>query len=74
MMQWMKSSACAGCFMISVLLWNAPSPAETGIRAYGELDPAFGKGGMVGIDFGGGDGEAHGMALQDDGLIVLAGS
>jgi uncharacterized delta-60 repeat protein len=41
---------------------------------YGDLDLSFGQTGMVGIDFGGGDGEVFGLGLQRDGRIVLVGS
>jgi uncharacterized delta-60 repeat protein len=74
MKKFMKISTVAGFFMAPLLAWSAVAHAATTTRAAGELDPTFGTGGMVGIDFGGGDGEAFGMALQRDGRIVLAGS
>src|SRR5690349_2739282 len=49
-------------------------PALALLLSFGDLDPSFGNQGLVSIDFGGGDGEAQGMAQQKDGRIVLVGS
>src|SRR5512144_1533228 len=45
-------------------------------EAEGTLDPTFGNGGLVTIDFDGGTGGDHaeGIALQADGRIVIAGT
>lgn len=40
----------------------------------GDLDPAFGKGGSTITDFGTRSDTAHGVALQPDGKIVVAGT
>ncbi len=40
----------------------------------GRLDTTFGNVGRVTTDFDGGDDQAHGLAVQADGKIVLAGS
>jgi uncharacterized delta-60 repeat protein len=61
-------------FAVLFLPANASTQAHPTARAYGDLDPAFGNGGMVSLDVGGGEGEVFGMALQRDGRIVLAGS
>jgi uncharacterized delta-60 repeat protein len=42
-------------------------------NADGSLDSSFGSGGVVTTDFGGIEG-AHGLALQDDGSIVVVGT
>jgi uncharacterized delta-60 repeat protein len=42
------------------------------LSSNGSLDPSFGAGGKVTVDFGGAD-IAFGMALQPDGSVVLAG-
>jgi uncharacterized delta-60 repeat protein len=42
-------------------------------NANGELDPTFGAGGKVTIDFFGGDDQAYALAIQPDGRIILAG-
>ena len=39
----------------------------------GALDPAFGDGGRLTIDFGGGDNKLHGLVVQPDGKLVLTG-
>lgn len=41
--------------------------------ADGTLDPSFGVGGVVVTDFGADDAEAYGVAIQQDGKIVVAG-
>lgn len=41
--------------------------------ASGDLDTTFGNGGKVVTDFGGADDEAHVIAIQPDGKIILAG-
>ena len=41
--------------------------------ADGSLDTAFGTGGVVRTDFAGGADDAHGVAIQADGKIVVAG-
>src|SRR4029077_6628971 len=41
--------------------------------ADGSLDTGFGTGGMVRTDFAGGADYAHGVAIQGDGKIVVAG-
>ncbi|WP_218109981.1 delta-60 repeat domain-containing protein [Oligoflexus tunisiensis] len=70
-----KFVSVAALLVVALLVdWGAGIQADPTVRAAGELDPAFGTGGMVGMDFGGGDGEVFGMALQRDGRIVLAGS
>ncbi|MFN3653039.1 MAG: hypothetical protein ACK47B_25955 [Armatimonadota bacterium] len=43
-------------------------------EADGSLDPSFGDGGRVVTDLRGGADRAYGMALQADGMIVVAGS
>ncbi|MFC5662086.1 calcium-binding protein [Kitasatospora misakiensis] len=43
------------------------------LAAPGDLDPTFGTGGRVTTDFGGGSDEAHGVVVQADGKIVVAG-
>jgi uncharacterized delta-60 repeat protein len=40
----------------------------------GALDPSFGTGGLVTVDFGGGYDAGQGLAVQADGKIVLAGT
>ena len=40
----------------------------------GQLDPTFGGTGRVTVDFGGLGAEAHGIAVQPDGRLVIAGS
>ncbi|MGW4896970.1 calcium-binding protein [Kitasatospora sp. NPDC004240] len=45
----------------------------TAFAAPGDLDPAFGTGGRVTTDFGGGADEARGVVVQADGKIVVAG-
>jgi len=42
--------------------------------ADGLLDPSFGTGGMVEVDFGGASDSAVGIAIQADGKIVVAGT
>ncbi|NUS31118.1 MAG: DUF11 domain-containing protein [Streptomyces sp.] len=42
-------------------------------KADGSLDTAFGDGGTTLTDFAGGEDRAHGVALQPDGKIVVAG-
>lgn len=66
-----SNGLCKKIFAASMLIGVCFSPMAF---ANGELDPTFGAEGMVGIDFGGGDGEVFDMALQDDGRIVLVGS
>ncbi|MGW6919459.1 calcium-binding protein [Kitasatospora sp. NPDC054939] len=43
------------------------------LAAPGDLDTAFGTGGRVTTDFGGGSDEARGVVVQSDGKIVVAG-
>lgn len=55
---------------------GAPASSFCVVRlraANGTLDPTFGSGGKVVIDFGSDDEAAYGGALQPDGKIVLAG-
>jgi uncharacterized delta-60 repeat protein len=55
---------------------NGPTGYDFGVLRYdadGSLDPSFGTGGIVTTDFAGGTDYAHGVAIQPDGKIVLAG-
>src|SRR6185503_8321428 len=47
--------------------------ASAASAAPGELDPSFGDGGRLTIDFGGKTGGISDVAIQPDGKIVLAG-
>jgi uncharacterized delta-60 repeat protein len=65
-------SNCAASFLMMVgFTYESQALAWMG---YGDLDLSFGQTGMVGIDFGGQDGEVFGLGLQRDGRIVLVGS
>lgn len=48
--------------------------ALTRYNSHGSLDTGFGVGGKITTDFGGGFDEAHAVAVQQDGQIVVAGS
>ncbi len=50
----------------------AAATTTAALAAAGDLDPTFGQGGRVAIDYGGYE-YAYAMGLQDDGKIVLAG-
>jgi uncharacterized delta-60 repeat protein len=44
------------------------------LTAKGVLDPAFGNGGVARYDYGPGEDMPYGMAVQEDGMILLAGT
>src|SRR5262249_42256794 len=44
------------------------------LRPDGSLDPRFGVGGVFRLDVAGGADEAHAVALQADGKVLVAGS
>ena len=54
---------------IAAILFSIPSRALQ--AAAGELDPLFGKGGKLTENFFGNVAEAHGVAVQQDGRIVV---
>ena len=58
------------CTLILILL-AAPTPSL--YAASGDLDNTFGNGGKVVTDFAGTNDEAHVIAIQPDGKIILAG-
>ena len=58
----------SGAVVASLLA--APGPASA---APGDLDPAFGTGGRVTTDFGGGFADAYAVARQRDGKIMAVG-
>ncbi|MDQ3705982.1 MAG: delta-60 repeat domain-containing protein [Chloroflexota bacterium] len=51
---------------------NTQAANSQGSEPYGKLDTTFGDGGKVSTEFGNSD-EAHGMVVQPDGKIVVAG-
>lgn len=55
---------------VLVILWSMPNRVEA---AAGDLDPSFGSGGKVMTDFLEGSDEAHSLAIQTDGKIVVVG-
>ncbi len=58
--------------LIATFLFSIPAgPLQA---AAGELDPQFGKNGKLTTDFTGNGGEASGVAVQQDGKIVAAGT
>jgi uncharacterized delta-60 repeat protein len=60
----------AGALVLGACAVKSPLPVA---GAAGDLDPTFGIGGRVTTDFGGFD-QAHAVAVQPDGKVVVAGS
>ena len=60
-----------GCAAAAALLLAAPLLAQD---AGGDLDPTFGTGGQVQIDFNDSTDIAYAVALQADGKLVVAGT
>ena len=69
-----RESLCRKLVAISVtvfvILWSVPNRVEA---AAGDLDPSFGSGGKVTTDFLEGSDQAHSVAIQPDGKIVVVG-
>ena len=68
-----------GKIVLAGIRWPSPNPSVTSgnfvvirLTADGKLDPDFGNSGRVLIDFGFDD-HATGVAIQDDGRIIVAG-
>lgn len=57
--------------VLTLVALVAPTPFL--YAASGDLDNTFGNGGQIVTDFGGTDDEAHVIAIQPDGKIILAG-
>ncbi|MGP4047634.1 calcium-binding protein [Streptomyces sp. 2A115] len=56
--------------------WGTTSPTDFSVKRHnadGTVDTSFGTGGEVVTDFEGGDDQAHSVALQPDGKIVVVG-
>src|SRR5215468_504855 len=64
-----RGFAIGSVVIMLVVAWNS----QVAQAADGDLDPTFGNGGKVKTDFHRSNDLAHGMALQADGKMVVAG-
>lgn len=56
---------------LAALAWALAGPALAG---FGSLDQSFGSAGKVVTSFPGGNGQGHGMAVLDDGRLIVVGT
>ncbi|HJT29277.1 MAG TPA: hypothetical protein VJ784_17830 [Pyrinomonadaceae bacterium] len=61
-------------FLVSLILTIAAAVVSQAQTTAGNLDPAFGTGGIVRTDFAGNIDQANAVAIQPNGQIVAAGS
>lgn len=60
-------------FSFTLLILTVFAFAQTALGAAGDLDPLFGRGGIVRTDFGATDDYAIAVKMQPDGKILVAG-
>jgi uncharacterized delta-60 repeat protein len=74
---WIARNRCKTChyiILVAVMYGSFFGAGLTTLAADGDLDPAFGSGGVVMTDFNNSTDIAHAVAFQPDGKLVVAGT